>query len=700
MWIKGAWTLTGSVEDESDIDKIQISGSITGSLSDNPSWFTHTNFGSNSGYTMAIPISTSGTGTLTITIAATDKSDPPTTNTQTLTINYDNTPPTDNGYTGSTPVVQSNKVYTLKGSVNESGSGFDKLAFYFERTPTTARVYNPMESRTGDANRTNMGGLTMVDGLPCLAVTGTRADAYTLTSSSIVGNKNVRAGGLVNIGGLYRYILTVNNTTGAITWADAVDVSVTSAYLAYAMVVNNTTIETPVWSGSTLTSITNDDGDGMVEAVERSGGLYSWTASIDSANIPDGPIDIHYVAYDKAGNYTPGTVSTSVANNLPLLAKVTLGTDLNGDGSVSALEQVTAFSALDGGGNRRQTATVSSSSFIAKDLTSVDIDVIGGNGILGYTLTYNSALQTGYNDPVTANILRATESGSVNTIYLTATALTSIGDTVTKLIPANPANAKSLIFKIWDSTEETTRGTNSQCATLTVPMQIDITDDVKPTATITPFYWNSASDNSLYGNSRANGHIEITGVVGGTDPDVSGQISIRGTASDDTRLSSLWMSIADSYPTTRFAFTGATVTKTVNGKTYYQVATYNPATATWIGTDQWSTNGWKFTVTPVSLTQSGHIVSWQLDWDTSKGVYVAALDNLVRILADDKRTTTNAAVTAGSFVLNSYYRIEDDRHDRLYQHWRFRKWRRRYLQGNRCRKRNRHGNSRYAESIG
>ena len=272
MWIKGAWTLTGSVEDESDIDKIQISGSITGSLSDNPSWFTHTNFGSNSGYTMAIPISTSGTGTLTITIAATDKSDPPTTNTQTLTINYDNTPPTDNGYTGSTPVVQSNKVYTLKGSVNESGSGFDKLAFYFERTPTTARVYNPMESRTGDANRTNMGGLTMVDGLPCLAVTGTRADAYTLTSSSIVGNKNVRAGGLVNIGGLYRYILTVNNTTGAITWADAVDVSVTSAYLAYAMVVNNTTIETPVWSGSTLTSITNDDGDGMVEAVERSGG--------------------------------------------------------------------------------------------------------------------------------------------------------------------------------------------------------------------------------------------------------------------------------------------------------------------------------------------------------------------------------------------------------------------------------------------
>ena len=364
------------------------------------------------------------------------------------------------------------------------------------------------------------------------------------------------------------------------------------------------------------------------------------------------------MAYDKAGNYTPGTVSTSVANNLPLLAKVTLGTDLNGDGSVSALEQVTAFSALDGGGNRRQTATVSSSSFIAKDLTSVDIDVIGGNGILGYTLTYNSALQTGYNDPVTANILRATESGSVNTIYLTATALTSIGDTVTKLIPANPANAKSLIFKIWDSTEETTRGTNSQCATLTVPMQIDITDDVKPTATITPFYWNSASDNSLYGNSRANGHIEITGVVGGTDPDVSGQISIRGTASDDTRLSSLWMSIADSYPTTRFAFTGATVTKTVNGKTYYQVATYNPATATWIGTDQWSTNGWKFTVTPVSLTQSGHIVSWQLDWDTSKGVYVAALDNLVRILADDKRTTTNAAVTAGSFVLNSYYRIE------------------------------------------
>ena len=80
-----------------------------------------------------------------------------------------------------------------------------------------------------------------------------------------------------------------DSATGTVEWAEEVDTAITDYFVAYAMVVDNQTIETPVYSGDTLDSITNDDGDGMVESVERTGGLYEWTASIDSKKYPRRP---------------------------------------------------------------------------------------------------------------------------------------------------------------------------------------------------------------------------------------------------------------------------------------------------------------------------------------------------------------------------------------------------------------------------
>ena len=55
--------------------------------------------------------------------------------------------------------------------------------------------------------------------------------------------------------------------------------------------------------------------------------------SINSLNIPDGPINIHVVAIDNAGNISKGLIATKVENNRPRIAKVMLATDyLNGNG--------------------------------------------------------------------------------------------------------------------------------------------------------------------------------------------------------------------------------------------------------------------------------------------------------------------------------------------------------------------------------
>jgi len=781
MWVKDDWTLGGSVEDESGISNILVTnyttGATIGSLAGNPTWFiAGTDLGGGKyNYTLAIPIDTvaGNTGTVKFNITAYDNNTPQLSSMTTIAVNYDNEPSTMTTLTNSSaaittlnPVVQSNNIYTIDSSVTESGSGFQRVAYYFVRDVGTDgtyyeasdRVYNPMESKTGNANRTYMNTLTEVDGLPRLHLTGAgRPDDYTLVHASLYNNKNVRKGGLVKIGGIDRLITAVNytysGTEGSIQWADAVSMSVTTADAAYALVVDNLKTESPVWSGDTIASITNDDGDWLVESVTKAGGLYTWSSSFNSRNIPDGPIEINYVAYDKAGNYVTGKVDTSVQNNRPMLAAVTLGTDLNGNNAISSAEKVAAYSALDPAtGLTRAVASIDSGAFKAKGRSSVDIDVVGGNGSLKYVLTENgstvhslSNLRSGTEvlgviDTGT-DLISATAHGFTDgqLVYMTATTLptTSTGTTVasgnyyvrdvltdsfriassyggtainfgTQGTTVNFSSlgtifieksefvtigegSKSLVFKIWDSTEETVQGSTSQWCELTVPLIVDVIDQVGPKAVISPFFWSGTGNgnNSLYNGLKDNGHVELAGDLPATpfnqttgeydrDPKVSGKISIRGTLYDDKRITSLWMFIGNG-TTGEFTFPNATVSSnqfdtdssgTIDtlGRTYYRLATYNTTTNTWdtVSASVDATEGWAITVADDYLNQDGHKASWRLDWNTAKISGVSVLDRQVRVIAVDSRgelvpsnmnassETANATADIGTNNVPSY----------------------------------------------
>lgn len=639
-WLKGSWSLVGSVEDESGIDSIVISGDVNGSLSANPGWFT--NLGGDN-YRFEIPITTEASaGRVSFTITALDKSTPQLQTSLSVSAQADNQAPTLNAYNGALPIIQSNLAYTLKSSLNETGSGFGRVAFYFVRrdklgNAANDRVYMPMAGNTF----TYLSSLSLQNGLYYLNRSGaSRPSPYTLVDAGLIANENVRVGGVIRIGGLDRTIVSWNGATGTVGWADEVSISVTDYQIAYALIVDNQTVETPVYSGGILTNIINDDGDGMVESVERSGGLYSWTASIDSRNIPDGPIELHWVSFDRAGNSVASSLSTTIANNRPLLAAVTLGTDLDGDGNVAACEKVAAFSALDGQGNMQSTTTVDSSSFVAKGLTTVEIDAVGGNGQLRYILTnatldLHGGLQT----------LRATGSSAILPISLSLGDLDSVGE-----------GLSTFTFSIWDSTEETEPGIDSLDAVLNVPFYVNLVDAVPPKAVILPLYWRGSSDNSLFANSKANGHLELPSDLPGAlfneasglydlDPKVSGQISFRGTAYDDQRLTSLWTAMDGfSFPgaamsATQFDTDGDGVLETL-ARSYYRLATFDAGV--WTGTDRWASDGWKFSVSTESLDQGGHKVNWQLDWDSSKVSGVAALDRAIRVLAQDRRTAPQA----------------------------------------------------------
>ncbi len=688
MWVKGDWTLRGSVEDESGVKTIAITGNLAGSLGGaNSDWFVQGDevTAGKYNYDLAVDVDTtslaSESGTLSFKIAVTDHSSPTMSNSMDVSIKYDNSAPTfpADDYGGDTPIAQSNKTYAMAGDVSEIGSGLSWVAFFFRRAGTVTRIYDPGVSNPAEAavRRIDSADYVMEDGLPRLHLTGiipANRTLHSLTHADLVGNASVRVGGLVKIGGMDRLITEFDSGSGTVSWADSVEVSVNEAWVAYAQVVNNPTEENANWSAdnSEITGISNDDLDGMIEHLSKEGTSYEWKAYINSKNIPDGPIELCYVACDAAGNLTSKSVVTRIENRRPLVSRVIVGTDLNGlNGTADAGEREN-FSALDGNGKSQAVARIASSAYKLKGDSTVVFEILGEvNGNLGYVLT--NALD----DLATTTVpvrKRDTESGPIVrplvALAYDAGDHTFSASLPTTLLDDNPDGARKLSFTLWDETDESDPGWDSQYAIITVPVVVDVVDGVSPVVVINRFHWTGAADNSLYGNSPENGHIDLeddlptdnflpattTGVYD-RDPKVSGQVTFTGTAYDDQRLTRLYMRIDD------FAFANDPALLTHPSQPTYVLVSERVA-GTWTSTGDYGTNGWHFTVlTGESLGQDGHSISWKLDWNSARLGTVTGTDKNVRIIAVDRNPNSSsptAGGTAGDETTynNPYYRVD------------------------------------------
>ncbi|MBO4509464.1 MAG: hypothetical protein J5747_12620 [Spirochaetaceae bacterium] len=684
MWIKGKWWLTGSVEDENDIDEIVLEAvnandvTIATSSLETTRPEQETSWG-NDGYRFKIPIDTesfsSTNTTVSFKIKATDKSSPAQTATQTISLKYDNTAPTigtlkhgdsiiGDGSGNTVIIEQSNKTYSIEGTAEDGGSGFYRMAVFFKRvgsgSDTATRIYNPALPKNNSYNRTNIassqavGSVSMKDGLPQLYYTNiARGSETSLTIPAV--NDNIRVGGLVRIGGVYRLITAVSQSGGSTTveFSPGVETSYKEAWFAFALIIDNFKVETPKYYETgpnigQLELISNDDHDEVIESIEKSGGAYNWSVAIDSKYIPDGPIDICCVAFDQAGNFQSGTpVTTSVQNNRPAIAKVWIGTDYDGSGSIyyddtnpqnSANEKVYKTIANTSENNWQTTYTASSVTvdftdanlykFQAVAQTVIEPEIVGGNGALFYTYTKND--DTTVSNLINLRAADAADDGSVSTpITLT---VSDPGTTSAKLDGLGDG-AQTFHFKIWDSTENLTPGTNSQFATLDVTFNVNVVDEVDPAALIKPFFWNGkgTGNNSVYGTTSAAdkkdnskyGHIELENDLPSAfngssglmdrDPKVSGIIRIQGMAYDDTRLKEIAVSVDG------FSLAGGTAGQSVKlaqldgGWKYYNGSAWNASPA-----DKLASEGWTFSITnDKGITSDGHEVEWELVLDTS-----------------------------------------------------------------------------------
>ena len=704
MYISGPyWYLEGSVKDNSSFSEISFTNKVGNDLN------APALVADQKEYTFKLPVvgevSDSEKFALRIFVKDNDSDTAgKKENEVTFSINIDNKVPEFQDGTKKEPLVIFQDVYgadtnkltdknflknsngslvTISSKVKEEGAGFKTAAIFVKRPGDTGKTYTVYkdkkypdpENREFESNGygTDMTASKAVDytfynahGLPVLRKTATPTAVNKITVSGIKGNKNVRKSGLVYINGGYR---TIKGITDDVVELDAnvVDMSADSITVdfVYAMTVNNRGEEL-FTNESQKTEINGDDGDGLEETYSTSGPDTTWVATFDSSKIDDGDVEIHVVVFDRAGNMVHDKVNTRISNNPPRIARVTLATEFNGVEGYQDVERQTYYALNETAEQKAADAkagvkiwnldtTIASTGelWTMKNGLSIIPEIVGGNGTKFY---YRAEKFTNYADAtaLSGGTELTDEEKTNNKPFVNKGTVT-----LAKIDTTTGENGVvAYKFSIWDETEGQIPGKGYEGTVLNLRVKQDIVDSEAPVTVVDKFFWKDNGNNSLYGNSSNNGHIELEADVEKAKsmtgypfdpktPKVSGKITIRGSAYDNHRLSELYISAG-----TDFAFTGTEVTVSNNTS---KVATFTNNAwdiADSNGIGDFANNGWHFKITKDVLNQHGHYVEWQLDWDTQKMTDKTKKGLVFTMLAKDAANNTTGTTAANGSDTN------------------------------------------------
>ena len=510
---------------------------------------------------------------------------------KTYKISYDNKAPTlaveaDEKYSFPETVQQSDGWYTIQSKVSEpkqgvtDQSGFERVAFYFTRgSGDSMEIFDPMikKGATGNRIRISTSGLTKKDGLywKSQAVGRDENDLNVLTISA---DPNIHVGGLAKIDGAVYRIMSIDGSKVTINGQPRKEVTV--ALFAVANVVDNTIQESSYGErrvtdyGFGYDSPSNDDGDLMVEAVVNDNTDWTWSANIYSKNIADGAVNIHYVAFDKAGNWAqaggknseettvsdPPVVAATVANNRPRVANLYVGTDLNGnnaiDGSYNGATESArgewsvpykASSLTWNQDTNNGTAvtdailgTATNAYLTAKGMTVIKPEILGGNGNIFYAYKFTSSAGTelakGNNAAAFITEAQTIANPMANESARMADITIQAGDWTTNTLITNPlitggipdtgaASPHKVEFTFYDQTEgapaygATGFDTRSDLASATIYMAVSMADAEEPKATREDLFWKAKGATDGEGNNNNSvawegsaplGHIDLS----------------------------------------------------------------------------------------------------------------------------------------------------------------------------------------------
>lgn len=330
------------------------------------------------------------------------------------------------------------------------------------------------------------------------------------------------------------------------------------------------------------------------------GSFVSWKGSITTnGKVPDGKGKLYYKISDQSGNPYSNTVDVDVRNQPVKVNKVILGTKVGGVDLITSNgngnSDITYTSeSLDAALNQTKACTSVNFAFKSTTDSSITLELSGGSGNKKYKLLYGTEILHDLRD-----------FPSDGKIALTA-------DNLKKIENSN-GTAKTLRVQIWDTRVGYTQGDGTPAASVDITTLFDALDSQNPASVILPFYWNGEKQNSLFENSRKNGHIEINGDA---TAQVSGKITLRGFAYDNINVKKL--------------------TATVDGKSVsFDLSATQSATA----------NGLTLKVTKSDADYMGHYVEWQLDWNTEDPLYHVGRDQVVSVQANDGNNVSTEVST-------------------------------------------------------
>ena len=372
--------------------------------------------------------------------------------------------------------------------------------------------------------------------------------------------------------------------------------------------------------------------------------LASFRGTLDTTAVPNGQGTLKVTAYDGAGNEVSDEITTIRVKNSPLaISKVTLRTDLDGDGkypdshpaptSPIADEKCSASLGGMGGLNAekdfRGTADVKDV-FTYKNNTMSDlaVELTGGYGSTRKIVLYKDDASNAANKITELDISSASTSLSSYVLNL-AGKLNAIGD----------GAARKLILRVYDGSVG-----ELWYAQAEITVKVAHSDTQNPSGVIAPFFYNtdktkleSTDDFKLTsvkyntGTKEPLGHIEIAAITGlNAHPSVSGTVILRGIAYDNARIKELNLSGAGINGTV-----GRTITNT---------------------SGSWSEdNGFK--VVKNNYSRTGHYVEWEYEWATG----TPALAQTVTLTVTDSSSRTNGNSVSEPTVQTGIRDTSDDR---------------------------------------
>jgi hypothetical protein len=494
------------------------------------------------------------------------------------------------------------------------------LTFYVDNQPPTTS-WSTSITRPDGSNLRN--GMITVNAVNKTYMEGNYSDSGSVSGISHIEVYFVKSGAVRNLktsgtwGGTpaTESISVENYNLGTNTWTSTTDPA--ASFVDNAALGNDYVIKIDVPTEmSDLNFGTDTDGDGYHEYLGIYDGAPRWRAYFDSQYIPDGIIDLHYVAYDLAGNREHKMRQVFIANNGPNIDRIRVGSDLNFSGDVvdvtGGVTEIEDYyypgNAIDRTDYQRIKNNKLSFSIYGDDpsgtnqgIKQIFIDVYDSTGLTYYGQAHASGLNpTNGDEIVTLDVNPGTAPW------------------------VDDGNYNVSPYKVNYNVKITVRDNDDINITHWVKVSVlNPNDTTPPVISLDPLA-QSDQDGSL-------GHLELQGdntagdwdtlTAGYTpdddDPKASGVIIFKGTVTDENRLTEI------------------------------SVASENnpmPILASWAGGVLVSNDESVFTIDSQELVETGHTVTFTYKWDSTDVTGIAGMDKTVTFDAEDGAVTPNSAV--------------------------------------------------------